>query len=68
MNLICCVSNCPLLLSTNDGDVYSSNENLPRRSSFIQSVAQKFTRTSFKKEIPCEDFESILIDDKQRVS
>ena len=75
MNLICCISNCPLLLSS-EGDVYSSHENLHRRSTFLfekklSTVAQKFTRrssfVSYEKNVS-EDFERISIEDCQHVS
>ena len=48
MNLICCISNCPSLLT--NGFMYSSNENL-HCNSYAQKFTRRFSLSSNEKEI-----------------
>lgn len=48
MNLICCISNCPSLLT--NGFIYSSNENL-HCNSYAQKFTRRFSLSSNEKEI-----------------
>ena len=69
MNFICCLPNCPPLLS--NINIYSSDDNLHRNSNLLTSYAKEFTRGfsfSYRRKDFSIEFDRISLGDIQDVS